>query len=92
MSTHDERVRALVLAGGFLIQISRDQSLPLDLRRQATVIARHFPTIENVDALLAPEDLLEIGPDCLDQKRLETWCSELKHGPLTGSTRLRWPE
>ena len=64
----------------------------LDLRRQATVIARHFPTIENVDALLAPEDLLEIGPDCLDQKRLETWCSELKHGPLTGSTRLRWPE
>ena len=33
------------MAGGFLIEIARDESLPLAVRRQAVVIARHFLTI-----------------------------------------------
>jgi hypothetical protein len=31
-----------------LIEIARDKSLPLRLRRCAVVIARHFPTVEDV--------------------------------------------
>lgn len=76
MTTSDERARALVWAGGFLIQISRDQSLPLDLRQRATVIARHFPTIENLRVLRASGYLLETGDEELVQSGLETWPSE----------------
>lgn len=92
MSTPDERARALVWAGGFLIQISRNRSLPLSLRRQATVIARHFPTIEVIRRLASRDDLFGpvVGP--LNQSDLEKLCSELEHGPLTDRTRLRWPE
>lgn len=46
MTTPDERTRALVWAGGFLIELARDRSLSLDVRRRAVVIARHFPTIK----------------------------------------------
>lgn len=92
MSTPDERARALVWAGGFLIQISRNQSLPLGLRRQATVIARHFPTIEDVGRLPTQERLFGPGAGPQSQRELETLCSELEYGPLTDRTRLRWPE
>lgn len=47
----NERSRALVWAGGLLIELARDKGLPLDLRRRAVSIARHFPTIEEVDAM-----------------------------------------
>ncbi len=47
----DERTRALLWAGGFLIELARDDSLPLDIRRRAVVIARHFPTIEDVSTM-----------------------------------------
>jgi len=43
-----ERTRALLWAGGFLIQLARDKRLPVDVRRSAVIIARHFPTIEDV--------------------------------------------
>ncbi|HEY9144630.1 MAG TPA: BPSL0761 family protein [Arenimonas sp.] len=92
MSTTEERARALVWAGGFLVQISRDSSLPLELRRQATVIARHFPTIEDVGRLPAQVDLLVPGVGRLSQGVLETWRNDLVHGPLTDRTRLRWPD
>ena len=91
MSTTEERARALVWAGGFLVQISRNRSLPLELRRQATVIARHFPTIEDVGR---PKqvDLLVPGVGRLSQRDLETWCIDLEHGPLMETTRLGWPD
>ena len=92
MSTPEERARALVWAGGFLVQISRNRSLPLELRRQATVIARHFPTIEDVGRLPTQVDHLVPGVGRLSQTELETWCNELDHGPLTDMTRLRWPD
>jgi hypothetical protein len=44
MTMPDERTRAMVWAGGFLIQIARDRSLPLVSPREAVVIAQHFPT------------------------------------------------
>lgn len=92
MSTTDERARALVWAGGLLIQISRDKSLPLALRRQATVIARHFPTVEEIDCLISrteffPENLNPPGP-----AELEEWTTQMKQGPLAAGTRLSWPD
>jgi hypothetical protein len=39
MTTPNERSRALVWAGGFLIEIARDKRLPLDIRRRAIAIA-----------------------------------------------------
>lgn len=48
MTMPDERSRALVWAGGFLIEIARDKRLPLDVRQSAVTVARHFPTIEQV--------------------------------------------
>ena len=92
MSTPDEKARALVWAGGFLVQISRNPSLPLELRRQATFIARHFPTIEDVGRLPTQVDLLVPSVDRLSQRGLETWCNDLEQGPLTDMTRLRWPD
>lgn len=38
----------MIWAGGFLIELARDESLPLRVRQQAGVIARHFPTYEDV--------------------------------------------
>lgn len=43
-----ERTRALLWAGGFLIEVARDESLPIAVRQRAVAIARHFPTIEDV--------------------------------------------
>src|SRR3546814_13471623 len=40
MTMPDERVRALVWAGGFLIELTRDQEVPLRLRRKAVSIGR----------------------------------------------------
>ncbi len=51
MTMPDERVRALVWAGGFLIELTRDQEVPLRLRRKAVSIGRHFPTIEQLDGM-----------------------------------------
>ncbi|WP_447584943.1 BPSL0761 family protein [Pseudoxanthomonas mexicana] len=38
MTMPDERTRALLWAGGFLIELARDDSLPLSIRRRALVI------------------------------------------------------
>lgn len=43
-----ERTQALLWAGSFLIELARDKRLPVDVRRSAVVIARHFPTIEDI--------------------------------------------
>lgn len=86
-----ERTRVMLWAGGFLIELARDDSLSLAIRRQAVVIARHFPTIEDVAfmarfrhptglgvGLVAPEDAGPSAEDC-------------RFGPLCYSTRLAWP-
>ena len=51
MTMPHERTRALLWAGGFLIELARDASLPISVRQRAIVIARHFPTIEDVSTL-----------------------------------------
>src|SRR5690606_10984757 len=48
MTTSHEQARALVWAGGFLIELANDNSLPLAVRQRAVMIARHFPTASEV--------------------------------------------
>jgi len=58
MTMPEERARAIVSAGAFLIELARDKSLPIRVRQQAVSIARHFPTAGEV-SLAA--DLAEAG-------------------------------
>ncbi len=89
MTTLSERARSLVWAGAFLVELAKDESLPIAIRRTAVVIARHFPTTLDIGrmastplpmvALQSPEDLVE-------------WLKDFPHGPLLDSIRLERPE
>ncbi|WP_103073997.1 BPSL0761 family protein [Solilutibacter silvestris] len=91
MTMPDERTRALLWAGGFLIELARDNRLPLDIRRHAVVIARHFPTIEDVSALalFRYSSGPAIGLALPDE--VPFWAKDCRYGPLSHSTRLAWP-
>lgn len=91
MSTTDEQARAIVWAGGLLVEIARDESLPSALRDKAVKIARHFPTAGEV--LLQSELVRQASPvlfstcDASRRERL-SWMDDRKDGPLTFDTRL----
>ena len=91
MTLPDERTRALIWAGGFLIELARDESLPLSVRQQAVTIARHFPTYEDVSnmAMFRHSSGLGIGLEDPGTVDLADGCPQ---GPLWRSTRLAWPE
>lgn len=91
MTMPDERTRAILWAGGFLIEVARDKSLPVALRRQAVVIARHYPTMCEISGWHRLMSTTLFGspfvpPEEVYQK------SEFPHGAITYSTRLAWPE
>ena len=88
MTMPDERSRALVWAGGFLIELARDKSLPLQTRRRAVSVARHFPTIEQLDAMAISD------PACGLERpsRHPSWVEQCRFGPLRYSTGFAWPE
>lgn len=44
----DERSRAVVQTREFLVELSRDNSLPERVRRDAKFLLRHFPTQDDV--------------------------------------------
>lgn len=92
MTTPDERTRSLLWAGGLLIEIAKDERLPIDLRRRAIVIARHFPTIEDVSYLATLRDPTRLGPELESPLETPGWADGCQHGPLKQSTRLQWPE
>jgi hypothetical protein len=91
MTMPDERTRAVLWAGGFLIDIAQDESLPLPVRRRAATIARHFPTIEDVAWIVESlrDSVLSIGmapPESALPEEVDRDFTPLRH-----STRLRWP-
>ena len=92
MTMPDERTRALLWAGSFLVDIARDEALPTPVRRKAATIARHFPTVEDVAWLAESirESVLSIQLASPEQALPERsgWDFE----PLRHSTRLSWPE
>lgn len=92
MTTPQERTRALIWAGGFLIELARDDALPLTIRRRATVIARHFPTIEELSAMAKERHPMGFGMSLAEPDEESAAFEKGRYGPLLNSTRLVWPE
>lgn len=90
MTMPSERTRAMVWAGGFLIDVARNRTLPLDLRRRAIVIARHFPTLEDVSFMASLMKSHWLG-SMLAEPNEESLSQCGSHGPLSHATRLGWP-
>jgi len=91
MSTATESNRALIWAGGFLIEIARDRRLPIEVRQRAVSIARHFPTVELVAGLSRFLTSPEGTEPTVDTRFDLAWLQGFEHGPLTDLTRLAWP-
>lgn len=91
MTMPDERTRALLWAGSFLIELAQNDSLPLDVRRRAVVIARHFPTIEDVATMALFRHPSGLGMGLTPPSEVPSWTKDSPHGPLRYSTRLEWP-
>lgn len=93
MTTPVERARALVWAGGFLVEVALDESLPADVRQRAVTIARHFPTAGEVSIAAALQERgMGGGLDLATPVGGEDWARGCRHGPLTLSTQLPWPD
>ena len=86
MTMPNERTRALVWAGGFLVELAQDRELPMRIRRRAVAIARHFPTIEEVGSMATSDPAVAI------EFPQSSWGEDCRCGPLRYSTRLSWPE
>lgn len=87
-----ERTRALLWAGGFLIELARDRSLPLDVRRRAVHIARHFPTIEDISAMSLLRYPIGHGVALANPDEIDGENEGGRFGLLRRSTRFAWPE
>lgn len=93
MTTPHERARALIWAGGFLIEIARDETLPVTVRQRAVAIARHFPTDSEVLlAAASSESGVALGLELARPKDGDDWEASCPHGPLSYSTKLDWPQ
>jgi hypothetical protein len=93
MTMPDERTRALIWAGNFLIDLALDPDLPYAVRRRAVVIARHFPTLEDVRGIAGLCDQSNgLGPTVAYPDQAEEWLKSSTHGPLRHATRLPWPD
>lgn len=92
MTMPNERTRALVWAGGFLIELARDHSLPLDVRRRAVVIARHFPTIEDISTMALLWYPIGHHAALTSPDEIDAETEGGRFGPLRYSTQLVWPE
>ena len=91
MTMPNERTRAMVWAGGFLIELARDNQLPLDIRRRAVVIARHFPTMEQISMMARFRHPSGLGIGLESPFEDPGWTAECRFGPLSDFSRLEWP-
>lgn len=92
MTMPDERTRALLWAGGFLVELARDENLPTAIRERAVVIARHFPTYADIAHMAMFRHPTGLGVGLTDPREVDAWAEQCRFGPLTYSTRLEWPE
>ena len=89
MTMPSERTRALIWAGGLLIDLARDRTLPVSLRRRAVVIGR-FPTVEDVE--LMADSMPSTSLACMLGAVEEEWKRESgSQGALQHFTRFGWP-
>lgn len=82
MTTPMERTRTLVQSGAFLLELSRDKSIPEETRVEAHRLIRHFPTIEQVQTMAAVERPTGFQSAMLDTTMDPTWTAHYKYGPL----------
>src|SRR3546814_14556442 len=82
----------LFRSGGVLVDLAHNNKLPVEVRRSAVVIARHFPTIEQITHMAMLQDPAGFDAGLSSPNANPEWCEGMKHGPLTFSTRLSWPE
>ncbi|WP_082823643.1 MULTISPECIES: BPSL0761 family protein [unclassified Rhodanobacter] len=92
MTTPNERARSLIWAGGFLIELARDKRLPLDVRRNAVVIARHFPTAGDISFAASQSPLLGLDLELESAGAIAAWAKDCSQGLLHEFTLLAWPE
>jgi len=92
MTNAVERTQALLWGGAFLIEVARNKDLPLEIRRQATNIARHFPTIEDVESMALTQNGDPSGLEMASAEELLPATPMGRFGPLRWNTRLGWPE
>lgn len=92
MTNAVERTRALLWGGAFLMEVARNKDLPLEIRRQATNIARHYPTIEDVESMALTQNSDPSGLEMASPEEMGSETRMGKFGPLKWNTRLGWPE
>ncbi|HEY4093581.1 MAG TPA: BPSL0761 family protein [Luteibacter sp.] len=86
MTTPSERARALVWAGGLLVELAQDKRLPVDVRNSAIAIARHFPTVRDVS--LAGLHSVALSLEVQSSGDIAAWSAEYPLGLLRESTHL----
>lgn len=86
-----ERSQAVLWAGGLLIRLNSDRRVPIELRRIATSIARHFPAVEDVEHAATLSLLRDYGGMFEHPRNCPNWQEKCPGPPLTHRTRLNWP-
>lgn len=74
------------------MELAWDKNLPLDVRRKAVVIARHFPTVEDISSMSLTQHPVFLGPMLASPEEIHVETEVGRFGPLRYSTRLVWPE
>jgi len=93
MTTAYEHTGAIVWAGGFLIELARDKSLPFGIRQRVVMAARHFPTlVKPILSASLTQHGCETALTLPRPKEEDDWTANYRHRALTSSTQLEWPE
>lgn len=91
MTMPDERTRAVLWAGGLLVQLNGDRRVPMEICQAATHIARHFPTRNDVAGASRLKLLGEYGSLFAHPRDCAGWEDSCPMRPLAEGNRLRWP-
>ncbi|MHC6218427.1 BPSL0761 family protein [Stenotrophomonas acidaminiphila] len=78
MTTATESIRHLIQTGAFLVDLALNDELPGSVRREASRLVRHYPTLSMVRLLAYQMGVKEEIPQ-------SSWLEGYKHGPLTES-------
>ncbi|WP_122318882.1 BPSL0761 family protein, partial [Pseudomonas savastanoi] len=78
MTTPNERTRAVIQTGEFLLELSQDSSLPERIRRDAKFLLRHYP--DQFQMLLA--ERIEECSDPLISPMGPVFSSSIEQGSL----------
>lgn len=91
MTTPDERTRALLWTGALLKEVALDHRLPIDMRQQPVVLARHYPTLGDVHHIAIMSAASGFDEPLARPDEIPAWEDGCSRGPLLDSTRVPWP-